>query len=467
MKSIHQLFSGLFSAVLIASYLLLSSCSSSDRTPAININYPTAWEYAAESTTEINIEKEWWTSFGSDHLTQLIDTALQKNSDVLIASEQVKQAELQMKIANASLFPSLDLSASSGERRTKPVSGEWLNTGSSSAGVAINYEVDLWGGIAASRRAAASDYKATVFSNEALRLSISAAVATAWFNYLALQERMATAQKNIAIAERIQKVVDSLYRNGVATAADVAQQKTNLLTQQTSLLPLQLQLDQTRSAIAILEGAVPQQFQLVTENFAALKIPLLNTGVPADIIARRPDVGSAEAQLQAASANVYAARTALLPSLQLGGNAGVSTSELFRLNPATQVAGWSVTLAQTLFSGGRIKNQIGLSESRRVELVEQYRQTILVALQEADDAINRINISLQQENNQQNIIAHAERSLNLIEIRYREGSNDLLSLLDAQRNLFQAEDLLVQHRLARLKATVDLYKALGGGWQKI
>ena len=276
---------------------------------------------------------------------------------------------------------------------------------------------------------------------------------------------METARKNIEIAERIQNIVDSLYRNGAATAADVAAQKTNLLSQQNALLPLQLQLDQTRAAIALLEGEIPQGYQLANEKILEIKIPEINAGVPSDVITRRPDVASSEAELQASSANVHVARTALLPSIQLGGSMSKSASELFSLNPATQSAGWSLSLAQTIFAGGRYVNQVRISESRRVEMLEQYRKIILVALQEVDDALNRVNVTQQQEVNQQNIVEQSSLSLRLNETRYREGAIDLQTLLDAQRSLFQAQDTLAQQRLARLKAAIDLYKALGGGWK--
>jgi outer membrane protein, multidrug efflux system len=444
----------------------LVACSSMDNVPEAKIEFAPVWEYAPRSEGAVNIEREWWRAFESVQLTQLVEGAQQNNPDVMIAAERVKQAELQMKIANASLFPSLGLSASTRESRSKPDGSDWTTSASSSAGLSASYEVDLWGGEMASRHASKAGYKSTVFSNEATRLSISAGVATAWFNYLALQERIVTAKKNIEIAERIQKIVDSLYRNGVANAADVAAQKTNLLSQQNALLPLQLQLDQTRAAIALLQGQIPQGYQLASEKIIDLKIPAITAGVPANVITRRPDVASSEAQLQAASANVYAARTALLPSIQLGVNMGRSASDLFGLNPATQSAGWSLSLAQNLFASGRYVNQVHISESRRVELLEQYRKVILTSLQEVDDALNRVNLTQQQEANQQNIVEQAARSLRLNEVRYREGGIDLQGLLDSQRSVFQAQDSLAQQRLARLKAVVDLYKALGGGWQK-
>ena len=454
----------MFSVMLIASVGFVG-CSFIDETPEAKIEYAPVWEYAANTDAAVAVEKDWWKTFESKQLTQLIDVTQEKNPDVIIGRERVRQAELQMKIANASLFPSLSASASSGENRTKADGGAWENSDSTRAGLTANYEVDLWGGEFANRRSAKAGFKATEFANEATRLSIAAAVATAWFNYLALQERLETARKNIEIAERIQNIVDSLYRNGAATAADVAAQKTNLLSQQNALLPLQLQLDQTRAAIALLEGETPQGYQLASEKILDIKIPEINAGVPAEVITRRPDVASSEADLQASAANVHVARTALLPSIQLSGSMSKSASELFSLNPAIQSAGWSLSLAQTIFAGGRYVNQVRISESRHVEMLEQYRKIILIALQEVDDALNRVSITQQQEVNQQNIVEQSSLSLRLNETRYREGAIDLQTLLDAQRSLFQAQDALAQQRLARLKAAVDLYKALGGGWK--
>jgi outer membrane protein TolC len=135
------------------------------------------------------------------------------------------------------------------------------------------------------------------------------------------------------------------------------------------------------------------------------------------------------------------------------------------LNPATQTSGWTLSLAQTLFNGGRLVNQKRLTEARQSELVLQYHKAILTALQEVDNALVTADISQRQETSQQEIVANAERSLRLTEARYRAGTDDLLSLLDAQRSLFQVQDSLVQQRLSRLNAAVDLYKALGGGWQ--
>lgn len=450
---------------LVIASLFFTACSSNPvKKP--DINYAENYSVVSVQTDPdaVIVDSDWWQSFQSPALNDLMSAARQQSPDLLITAERVRQAELQMRIANASLFPSLNASASSGESRSKADGSDSVRSESTRATVNINYEVDLWGGIAAERASAKAGFDATRFDQDAAALSIKAAIASGWFQWLALQERIATVNKNIAIAERIQKIVDARYNNGAATAADVAQQKTNLLSQRSSLLPLELQARQTQSALAVLLGKTPQEFSLATAQLMEMNVPQIAAGTPTDLVARRPDLAASEADLRAANANIHAARAALLPGISLGANAGRSASELFSLNPVTQTSGWTLSLAQTLFNGGRLVNQKRLSEARRSELLLQYHKAILTALQEVDNALVLADVSERQEINQQEIVANAERSLRLTEARYRAGTNDLLSLLDAQRSLFQAQDALVQQRLSRLNAAVDLYKTLGGGW---
>ena len=452
---------------LVIASLLVSACSFNEvKKPDINYadNYSVT-STQAETDAAIAVDANWWQAFQSPALNDLMQAAQQQSPDLLMSAERVKQAELQMRIANATLFPSLSASASSGESRSKADGETSYTRGESSrVGVNISYEVDLWGGIAANRASARAGYDATRYDQDAATLSIKAAISTNWFQWLALQKRIETVRKNIAIAERIQNIVDARYRNGAATAADVAQQRTNLLSQQASLLPLELQARQTQSALAILLGKTPQEFSLAVEQLLDIQVPEVAAGTPADLVTRRPDLAASEAELRAANANIHAARTALLPGISLGASAGKSASELFSLNPATQSTGWTLSLAQTLFNGGRLVNQKRLSEARRSELVLQYHKAILTALQEVDNALVSADVSERQEISQREIVANAERSLRLTEARYRAGTDDLLSLLEAQRSLFQAQDSLVQQRLSRLTAAVDLYKSLGGGW---
>jgi NodT family efflux transporter outer membrane factor (OMF) lipoprotein len=462
------LLSHLIKLFSVSAIVVLCSCSTI--TPIERPDIPTnsTWNTPLTSAEASSINSNWWKNFNSPELNRLIDIALEQSPDLRIAAERVRQAELQMNSAGASLFPSLSLSGSSGSNRSRAESdSEWQSGDSSRVSLGASYEVDLWGRVSASVAAAEAAFNASDYDFEAARLSLTGGVASGWFQYLALQTRLQTARENLRIAQRVNDIVEVRYQNGVASGADRARQRTNVLSQEAALLPLELQARQTRAALAVLLGQVPQGFELRNEDLLHLTIPELTPGLPADVIARRPDIASSEAQLQAADADVTAARAALLPSVQLTVSAGRAASALFSLSNPTDSTGWSVALAQSLFDGGRLRNQKKISESRRIALVEQYRKTIYTALQEVDDALDRTQVNELQEQSQAEIVTEARRSLQLTEVRYREGSDDLLLLLDAQRSLFQAEDSLSQQRLARLNAAVDLYKALGGGWSSV
>lgn len=448
-------------------FLFLAACSSSTRVQQPVIHY--APSYSINQTQESDtawIDKTWWTYFQSDSLNNLMQTANQQSLDLLIIAERVKQAEYQMKIADASWFPSLNASASSGERKSEAGDGTDSRSKTTSANIAMQYEIDLWGGVAASRRSTKARANADIYNQVAAVLSTKAAIATGWFEYLALQQRIATSQKNIRIAENIQRIVEAKYKNGAATAGEVAQQKTSLLNQRAGLLPLQLQAKQTASALAILLGESPIGYTPAEGDLMSIQVPEITAGVPAALIARRPDLAATELELVAANADIVQARAALLPSFNLSATAGKSAAELFRLNPATSSQNWAISLTQTLFSGGRLWNQKRVSDSRATEMLLQYHKTILVALQEVDDSLASADINHQQEVSQYDIVKQAEISLHTAKSRYTQGSSELITLLDAQRSYAQAQDALVQQRLARLRSAVNLYKALGGGWQK-
>jgi NodT family efflux transporter outer membrane factor (OMF) lipoprotein len=241
-----------------------------------------------------------------------------------------------------------------------------------------------------------------------------------------------------------------------------------VLAQRAALLPLETQARQTAAALAVLLGRTPQGFAPdaagVAETLGELAIPEVAPGLPAELLARRPDLASAEAQLAAADANVAAARAALLPGIQLSGSAGLASTALLSLaNPANSL-GLTAALAQTLFDGGRLRGQVETARSRRRELVETYRRAVYDALREVEEALGNTDRNRRQEETQLLIRDEALRGLRLAELRYREGADELLAVLDAQRTLFQAQDQLVQFRLARLSGAVDLFKALGGGW---
>ncbi|WP_417521457.1 efflux transporter outer membrane subunit [Marinobacter sp.] len=412
-------------------------------------------------------DRFWWQAFGSAELSQLISRAFEQSPDLAAMEERVFQAEQQARIAGIRLLPSLGLTGATGSRVTDG-RGPSERSESTSASLTASYELDVWGNLAASRHAAEASFRATAFDYDTVRLTLASSVATTWFQLLGLEEQLRVAQENLRISERVERIVEVRYRNGAANRAELLRQQTEVLNQRASLIPLQLQYRQTRSALAVLVGASPLGFEVKSADntLLTMTLPSVDAGLPPELLTRRPDLAREEARLQAADANVEQARTALLPSFSIGLNAGVNSTNLLSLTDPVKTAGWSLSVVQSLFDGGRLDAQQAVSESQRRELVENYRSTILTALQETDDALDRVQTSQYREELQQTVNERAARTLELTELRYKEGSDALLTLLEAQRTLFQNRDQLVQLRISRLIAAVDLYKALGGGWEK-
>ncbi len=408
---------------------------------------------------------EWWGAFGSPELTALIAAAQAANPDMAIAAERVRQAEAQVRIADASLFPALNLGVGSSRRETHVHGGDWKAADASNATLTASYEVDLWGKNASGLRSAEAALRASRFDGEAVRLTLVAGVGTGYFQLLSLRGRLAIARQNLAIAERVFKVVDSRVRNGAASALDLARQQAAVLTLRAAIPPLELQGRQLLFALAILLGRAPEGFDVAASALDSLAVPRVAPGLPAQLLLRRPDLASAEAQLAAANANVAAARAALLPGISLTGSAGLASDVLLNfLSAPTAVVALGASLLQPIFDGGRLRAQVDVAASRERELVETYRKAVLAALADVESALAAGGRTAMQERLQEQVVEQARVALRLAEIRYREGADDLLTVLDAQRTLFQAEDQLAQIRLSRLQASVGLFKALGGAW---
>jgi NodT family efflux transporter outer membrane factor (OMF) lipoprotein len=452
-----------FAPLALAASLVLGGCASIDKTLA-PLDMPATWVEASPEATVL--QRDWWQSFNSAELAQLIEAAQKSSPTLAIAFERVTQAELAVNNAGATLFPTVSASGSLGTRRTDP-DGRFGGTNADSSGISIgaSYEIDLWGKLAAGRRGAADSLNASRFDLETARLSLTTGVANAYFQVVGTRVRLAIARENLAIAERLFNITDARYRNGAASALDVSRQRSTVLSQRAALLPLVVQERQTVTALSILLGQPPGKVGVATTDFNALNVPVVGAMLPSELLTRRPDLASVEAQLAAADANVAVARASLLPSVSLSATAGIASSALALSNPSSTLA-LTGSIAQTIFDGGRLRNQVKLSESQRRALVESYRDSVYTALKEVEDALGNAARNRDQEAAQLAIIEEAQRSLRLSEARYKEGADDLSTLLDAQRTLFSAQDQLAQVRQSRLTGAIDLFKALGGGWQQ-
>jgi NodT family efflux transporter outer membrane factor (OMF) lipoprotein len=324
----------------------------------------------------VALSADWWNTYASAELSELIGASLESAPDLAIAAARVREAEAQARIAGASLFPVLSASASSSRVEARaPRDAAWDSSDASRAALSASYELDFWGKNAASARAGQLGLAATRFDFDTARLTLVTGVASAYFQLLSLRGRLAIARDNVAIAERVLTLVNSRAKFGAASALDLVRQQSAVLTQRASIPPLEQQERQTLAALAILTGRTPQAFEVRAVRVADIPVPGVAPGLPSEVLLRRPDLASAEATLAAAHANVGAARGALLPSIQLTGSGGLATGLLLNLASPVTTVSIGVSLLQTVFDGGRLAAQVELTRGREEELLESSRRS--------------------------------------------------------------------------------------------
>ncbi|HPG88749.1 MAG TPA: efflux transporter outer membrane subunit [Hyphomicrobium sp.] len=285
--------------------------------------------------------------------------------------------------------------------------------------------------------------------------------------YAANYERVAVAKENLGDAERVLKIIKQRQAAGTAAELDTAQQESLVATQRAAIPALRLTAETSRTALALLLGRPPQGFELNTKTTRSLRFPDVLPGLPSSLLFRRPDVRAAEQQLEAQDADVQVARKAFLPTIQLTGDAGFQSAALATLlRPESFI--WSIAagVTQPIFEGGRLVEQLALSEAQRQQLLETYRKSIIQALTDVENALIGIRENSAREVAQRQVVSAARQALDLTKQRLDAGTIDTTTLLNAQIALFQAQDSLVQVRLARLQAIVSLFQALGGDWSE-
>jgi multidrug efflux system outer membrane protein len=230
--------------------------------------------------------------------------------------------------------------------------------------------------------------------------------------------------------------------------------------------PLQEQLRQTLDALAILTGQTPEQVEAGDATLDALTLPDIAAGLPSQLLARRPDVAEAEAQLVEANANIAAARAAFFPSIDLTASGGYESAALGSLlSPATRVFALSAAVSQTIFDHGALLGQYQYSKARYAELLSDYHKTVLTALGNVEDALVAVQQTAEQELRQQDATDKARRAFEFAQLQFQAGTTNILTMLNTETALFSAQDALVQGKFAHMQALLNLYQALGGGWR--
>jgi NodT family efflux transporter outer membrane factor (OMF) lipoprotein len=459
-------------ACAVAAAVLSAGCASlpasvAQSPPAVPAP-PATYEYASPDGTGSTSGSDWYRDFGSDELLTLIAGARDGNTDLAAAQARILQADARARAAGSALLPTVQAGGA-----ITQVTGRSGSTNANetdwSALLSASYEIDFWGRNRAGVDSANALARASRADRETLWLTLESSIAGSYFRVLALRERLAIATANLQTARQVLQVIEARYNAGAAGAVELATQRATVANAELALPELQQQEVAERGALALLAGHDPEQFTVAGAPLATLQEPVVAALLPSQLLTRRPDLLAAEASLGAAHADLRAAQAALFPMVALTGSGGVQ-------NPAVRAAvitlggiGSTLTVGasiiQTIFDDGRRRAVRAETAAREQELLANYRSTIRSALLDVETALSAIQHLEQQRAPQAKSLVQSTQAFNGAELRYRAGSGDYLTMLEAQRLLYAARDQASAYRLARLQALISLGKALGGGWQ--
>jgi len=412
-------------------------------------------------------ESEWWHGFGSAQLDELIAEAERSNDDLAGAIARVQEADAQARIAGAALLPSLDFGAAASRERA-PVTGLGSRVFNNfNPELTASYEFDFWGKNRALRAAARAAALGSRYDQQTVALTVISSVATTYFEALELRDRIQVAQQNLENGQKILAGFRLEESAGTATGLDVAQQETIVAQLDAALPPLQQQFRQTVYALAVLIGKTPESVEVDRGTLTNLSSPTIVEGLPSRLLSRRPDVAEAEQQLIAANADITVARAALFPNITLTASGGYESLALTSLvSPPNRVYALSAGLTQPIFHGGALRGQVAYTQARYTELLTTYHKTVLTAFGNVEDALVATQQTAEQQKRQQEAVARARRAFDFAQQQMSAGIVNILTVLNTENALFSAEDQLVQVNYLHLQALVDLFTALGGGWQQ-
>jgi multidrug efflux system outer membrane protein len=442
--------------------LPLAGCLLTDK-PEPGLDIPQAYDRSSPNPAVAEAALpplDWWRGFRSRELTEIIEETRSANLDIAAAVARIVQADAQARIAGSALLPVVNLNGDA----TRAHAAE-TNSRSVSATLNASYEIDFWGKNRSALRAAEQSAAASRFDREVVGLSTVVATANAYFNVLAAQDRLQVNRENVASASRVLNLIQQRLNAGTASALDTAQQESLLNTQRAALPSLEQSLTQNRNALALLLARSPESVRIRGGSLRSVSYPRVTPGLPSELLAQRPDIREAEALLAAANANVENARAQMLPSISITGEGGYQSAVLKTLlRPESALYNVSAGLTQPIFDGLRLQGNLDLQKGRQDELLQNYRKSVISGFVDVENALDAIRQATLRERLQRDVVTSSQRAFDISEQRLNQGTIDLVTVLQTQQTLYQAQDNLAQARLAHVQAIVSLYQALGGGW---
>jgi multidrug efflux system outer membrane protein len=456
---------------------LLSGCAVGPRYQRPDVATPQTFRGAPASSpadTDSLGDLKWADVFQDEQLRELLRTALVQNYDLRDAVVRVQAARAALGITRADQYPNLSAGADLTTQRTSnsgnfplPQGFRQERTFGTVALSLLSFEVDVWGRLRRATEAARADLLATEEFRNAVVTTLVSDVATAYFSLLELDTELEIAKRTLATREDSLRLIRNRYERGVGNLVEVRQGEQLVQIAAQAIPRIEQLIEQTENQINLLlgrsPGPVPRGLRLRQQS----QPPAVPPGLPSSLLARRPDIRAAEQNLIAANAIIGVARAAYFPRISLTGLLGFQSDQLSNL--FTRPSGlWQFTpqLAQPLFTGGRLRSNVRLAEAQQQLALVQYERVIQTAFREVSDALVQYQKVREVSTRQEALVATLQDRSRLSYVRYRGGVDTLLSALDADRDLFDAELQLAQARRDELLALVQLYRALGGGWQQ-
>ena len=468
---VHRVLRGLGCGLVGLIALAGSSCKTLEQVGIPpGVETPARWSGAA---LEGEVGRDWWKSFGNSQLNKLIVEALDNNADLQAAAVRVEAAAVQVRIAGADLTPSV--SGAVGAQRDKrnfvgfPIpggGGNVLTTHSSTHSLSLitNWEVDLWGRIRAGKRAAQQDFEASLTDLRGARLSLAARVASGWIAVVEARQQLEIARETIESHRATEGQVRRRYEEGLRSSLDLRLALASVASAESFLEERKIVLEAALRQLEILLGRYPKGALTSVDALPDLP-PAIPAGLPAEMLARRPDVAAAGQRLFAADSRIKQARAALLPRISLTAQGGITTADLSDLL-SSDFTVWTLAgnLAQPILDGGRLRAGIKLANARSRLAAAQYQSIAYSAFRDVETALVAEEILARREVRLQTASSHSRAAYELARRRYGEGLESFATVLETQRRTLESRSQLTALRRQRLENRVNLHLALGGGF---
>ena len=417
-------------------------------------------------------KEDWWKDFGNDELNGVVETTLNNNYDLRIAIARVAQTRAQADIVKSAQYPTLDANVRYNNQAPTPGPGyaanssQWSSQPLWQVGASVSYEVNLWGKQGFDTKSAFSQALASEYNRQAVALSLVGDVISVYFQVISLDERIGISEQNLDAIRRVSIGLERRVEAGDATLIDLSQQLILQNNTDAFITSLKSQKERALNRLAALMGTTAASLYIKTKSIEAFDAPVVSPGLPSDLLCRRPDIRRAEASLESAEADLYAARANLFPTFAITGGGGYGSFLLSQLTmPQSLFFNITTNLIQNIFDAGKRRAQIQLASAKNVELLEAYANTVIAAMRDVEDGLSGVALTAQQYAalNESRIRAKrlAEMSAKVVEI----GGMDYVQLYEVQKIVISSEDAAITSRGDQLIASVNLYKAIGGGFQ--